>query len=428
MTPSPPPPSVPSPPAVPVKSPRTPRNGAHRTVDIAITDSPASAESRAGAKHGDERVAGEVWGRPSGSRASAGRIIGVGFLCFLLWVLFDANQLYRSAQEGPLGVRRTVAVEVLRPLAAVSNALRLSSIVSWGDSLLGRGAGALGQNQKNLPTVVLPVPGVDDVHRLIDGETPLPHNETDSKIPQTTTPLFVVPPIVQPTTAHPLTIVDIGDSVGTDLGFGLGDQFTGDSYVQVLQKGQVDTGLDRPDYWNWPGHLEQYLQQYHPQAVVIMMGANDDQALNQKGGSSAHFCEPLENSCEVALGTKAWVRDYTARIRLLMEEPLAAGAHVVWVGLPPMGGGNITSKFCQQINKIAVTQAHELPDVTYVSSWSVLSGPHGKYTEYLKINGTEQQIRAPDGVHLNPAGWDLLARALVKPMQQAWQVNLHSST
>ena len=52
-------------------------------------------------------------------RASAGRIIGVGLLCFLIWLLFDANQLYHSAQAGQIGVRRTVAVSILRPIAAV---------------------------------------------------------------------------------------------------------------------------------------------------------------------------------------------------------------------------------------------------------------------------------------------------------------------
>jgi len=28
-------------------------------------------------------------------------------------------------------------------------------------------------------------------------------------------------------------------------------------------------------------------------------------------------------------------------------------------------------------------------------------------------------------VHLLPAGYDLLAKALVQPMQRAWHVNLH---
>ena len=43
-------------------------------------------------------------------RASAGRMLAVGLVCFLFWLLFDANQLYRSAQAGQIGVRRTVAV------------------------------------------------------------------------------------------------------------------------------------------------------------------------------------------------------------------------------------------------------------------------------------------------------------------------------
>jgi hypothetical protein len=90
-----------------------------------------------------------------------------------------------------------------------------------------------------------------------------------------------------------------------------------------------------------------------------------------------------------------------------------------------MGGGNITNAFVKQVNSIYMAQTRLHPGVTFVPSWNLLAGPHGKFTEYLKIHGAEVQIRTSDGVHLDPAGWDLLARALVQPMQQAWHVNLH---
>ncbi|MGH9171743.1 MAG: hypothetical protein ACRD0Z_12870 [Acidimicrobiales bacterium] len=373
-----------------------------------------------------DRVAGEVFGRPSGVRASAGRILGVGLLCFAIWTLLDGNELYNSAVAGPLGARRTVAVAVLRPVAAVSNFLHLSGLVSWGETLVGHGDGAVGQTQSHLPVPAIPSSG-DDVHRLLDGATPFPHRP-GQYVSTPAPPVFSVPPIAQPTAAHPLTILDIGDSVGTDLGFGLGDEFTGDHYVNVLQEGVDDTGLDRPDYWDWPGHLEQYLKRYHPGAVVIMMGANDDQNLNEKGSTASAFCTHFGPPCVVPIGTAAWTADYTARVKLLMEESLLAGAHVMWVGMPPMGGGNVTSAFCQKINAIAIAQAKSLPDVTYVSSWTVLGGSRGQFELYKKIAGKEQQIRASDGVHLDPYGWDLLAGYLVDPMERAWHVDLHVST
>jgi len=90
-----------------------------------------------------------------------------------------------------------------------------------------------------------------------------------------------------------------------------------------------------------------------------------------------------------------------------------------------MGGGNITNAFVKRVNSIYVAEARLHPGVTFVPSWNLLEGPHGRFTQYLKINGAEVQIRTPDGLHLAPAGGDLLARSLVPPMQQAWHVNLH---
>ena len=85
------------------------------------------------------RAQTEAQGAPTDQRrrASAGRILAVGVGCFLIWLLFDANQLYRSAQAGQIGVRRTVAVSILRPIAAVTNALHLSGPVNTANTELG---------------------------------------------------------------------------------------------------------------------------------------------------------------------------------------------------------------------------------------------------------------------------------------------------
>ena len=44
------------------------------------------------------------------------------------------------------------------------------------------------------------------------------------------------------------------------------------------------------------------------------------------------------------------------------------------------------------------------------SAAKVLSSKSGGFTQYLMIDGSLEQIRYPDGVHLAPAGYDLLAR------------------
>ncbi len=354
----------------------------------------------------------------------------MGLLCFLIWLLFDANQLYHSAEAGQIGARRTVAITILRPIAALSNALRLSGPVNASDSVLGRcgigGAPACGNGGDTIPTVpvttptTVPVtipPPVVVVSRRSTGYMGMfgaPHLGGPPLRP--VGPVWP-PPIASPTARHPLTLLSIGDSIGEDLGYGLGDVFSTDPAVRVIQEGVEDTGLARADYYNWPAALEADLRRYHPKIVVVMMGANDAQAFYDGNNTWLSFGRPSE--------ARPWWDAYTARIGLVMEEATDAGAHVLWVGLPPMGAAStVPPWFPGQLNKIFASEALLHPGVTYFSAAKVLSNKKGGFSEYMMIGGSEQAVRSTDGVHLLPAGYDLLAGDLVHPMEGAWHVNL----
>ena len=41
---------------------------------------------------------------------------------------------------------------------------------------------------------------------------------------------------------------------------------------------------------------------------------------------------------------------------------------------------------------------------------------HGKYTAYLPIDGHQELVRTPDGIHLTPAGNDLLTADVMKAL------------
>lgn len=108
-----------------------------------------------------------------------------------------------------------------------------------------------------------------------------------------------------------------------------------------------------------------------------------------------------------------------------MDEAIASGAHVMWVGLPPMGpGSTVPPAFPHELNEIFKKEAASHYGVTYFNSAAVLSNSTGGFTLYKRIGGSIEIIRSTDGVHLLPAGYDLLAKDLVIPMEQAWHVNL----
>ena len=280
---------------------------------------------------GDRRNASEHEVEPTDQRrrASAGRILGVGMLCFLLWLLFDANQLYHSAEAGQIGVRRTVAMSILRPIAAITNFLGISGPVNTANTALGRcGAGAGSVCDTNVtvpPPAVIPQPPPGYM-----GRGGAPHLGPGAHyVPPPPPPVRPgPPPLVSPTAAHPLTLLSIGDSIGEDLGYGIGDVFSNDAAVHVIQQAVEDTGLSRSDYYNWPATLESYLARDHPQIVVVMMGANDAQSLYANNGIYLSF------------GTAAWWQAYAARVSLVMSEATAAGARRD-VGRPAADGAGL---------------------------------------------------------------------------------------
>ena len=379
-----------------------------------------TTRARAPVPKGKPRRRGEGEPTDQRRRASAGRIIGVGLICFGIWVAFDANQLYHAAQAGQIGVRRSVAVTILRPIAAITDALRISGPVNTADAALGRcGIGGAPACSSGPAPTVPPVTGPVHSSWGYLGLGGAPHlGPGIHYVPPPAPPVVPPgpPPLQSPTASHPLTLLSIGDSIGEDLGFGLGDVFSTDPDVRVVQKALEDTGLARSDYYSWPAALEADLRQYHPEIVVVMLGANDMQYFSIGNGRYISF----------SLTASQWWQAYAHRVALVMEEATSAGAHVMWVGLPPMGSGSTVPRgFPQQLNKIFLSEARSHPGVAYFPAAKVLSSKTGGFTLYLTVNGSLEQIRSSDGVHLLPPGYDLLAQALVQPMQRAWHVNLH---
>ena len=147
-----------------------------------------------------------------------------------------------------------------------------------------------------------------------------------------------------------------------------------------------------------------------------MLGANDMQSFSVGNGRYLLF----------SMASATWWRAYAARVALVMEEATSAGAHVMWVGLPPMGAAStVPAGFPQKLDRVFLIEARRHPGVTYYPSDKVLATRRGGFIMWLSVNGSYEQIRSSDGVHLLPAGYDLLAKALVQPMERAWNVNLH---
>jgi hypothetical protein len=333
------------------------------------------------------------------------RAFGVVLLCFALWLILDAQTLMNNSEASVLGTRRNVAMDVLRPIAWVSRNTGLSHVLGAVDRVLGRGgSGAVAissgptynpnKNQKQPPpptTVVTTKTGkqITKPVLLSDGWAPFP-------------------PI---SAANPLRVLIVGDSVGTDLGqYALVDQLGSTHVVSATLDGQISTGLTRPDYFNWPAELKVDLAKYHPQLTIICIGANDAQGT-------------YVDDKPVLYGTSAWQKMYQGRVSSFISEATSAGSRVLWVGMPPMASSQLNSQM-ENLNEIYAAEAGSHPGARFLSSFPVLGGPGYRYTAFNIVDGSSQNTRTDDGIHLQPAGAQLLGEAVIKDMDLVYRLNL----
>jgi len=228
-------------------------------------------------------------------------------------------------------------------------------------------------------------------------------------VTSTTSPDQALPPLLA-TAASPLRVLEIGDSLGIDLGDQLQSQLDASGLGRTSMAAVGDSGLSNEAYFNWPAHLAGMLAADRPQVVVIFVGANDDQGIEVDGVASAP-------------GTVAWVFDYAERVDDLLREATGAGARVIWVGMPPMENPELNVAI-QWEDVIYERETERFPGALYMSSVPVLGNASGLYVANEDVSGQQVSVRTDDGVHLTPAGAGVLAHAVIGTIAVHWHVAL----
>ena len=213
-----------------------------------------------------------------------------------------------------------------------------------------------------------------------------------------------------PTGTGPLRVVEIGDSLGVDLGEAMQSTWPPAS-VQLTMAARGDTGLANSGYYDWPSQLAGLLTRTHPQVVVVLLGANDLQSM-------------VTGAAVLYDGTPAWNAEYAARVTSIVSESVHAGARVLWVGEPAMETAFLNAGM-SRIDDIAQRVIARYPGrAAYLDSNSVLA-PGGSFSfDVTGPTGRQVQVRTPDGVHLMPAGADLLAAVAGRALARNWGMHV----
>jgi uncharacterized protein len=328
-------------------------------------------------------------------RAPWQRVLRICVAAFLVWLLLFAPTLQHNAQVSPVGSRRTVALDLLGPIAATSRALQLSHIVSWVDEATGRTGNQPGNG------VIVSTIGPHHHHGLHPVKPPpTDPGGTATTVPPGNGPPPTAPDITHPTSGNPLRVLILGDSLGIDLGGPLQNDLANTGVVQATLDARESTGLTRPDYFNWPARLQADLQSAQPQVVVIMIGANDPQDF--PGPPDVPFTSPQ------------WNIMYADRVAFFMKLAQSAGATVIWVGMPPMQNTALSAKM-SDVDAVDQQQAAlRHPPVDFISSWTLLGTAQGTYAPFItNAAGQVINVRTPDGIHLTPAGGEVLSQTVL---------------
>lgn len=206
---------------------------------------------------------------------------------------------------------------------------------------------------------------------------------------------------LQPTSAgQPRVVALVGDSM---MAVGLSNillrQSANNQNLRVVKAFRSGTGLARPDVFDWTSEYPAMIGNDHPDAVIVAIGANDGQGF-------------VEDGKVLPFGTDAWVKVYQQRTAAFLDLLTQDGAHVVWVGLPPMQSAQYNQKI-EEINRIAYTVVSQYPQATWWNPAPFIGDDTGRFREFgAMADGKTTRLRAPDGIHLSDEGASLLTPTL----------------
>lgn len=174
---------------------------------------------------------------------------------------------------------------------------------------------------------------------------------------------------------------------------------------------QYSSGLTRPELFDWPARLTEELVSRGADIVVFMVGANDGQPIETPAGWAS-------------FATPEWEREYRQRVATTADLLATHTAAVYWVG-QPIPRDEMQAARVSVMNAMYRSVAEEHPAVHFVDAWRLFTDDRGGYSAYLPDeSGRMILVRDPDGVHLSPAGADLLAGEILAAISQDWDIEM----
>jgi hypothetical protein len=194
----------------------------------------------------------------------------------------------------------------------------------------------------------------------------------------------------------PARILIVGDSmIAGAVGLFLENNLRKLHGYEVRRKGKSSTGLARPDFFSWPKEAQKQVDEFAPDAAIVMFGGNDVQGLRMPDKSWITWPEP------------EWPEEYARRVNAFADIVAPGGKPLFWIGMPVMRPEKFHVRV-QRVNKIYRAEMAIRPGARFIDIWHLLADENGAYTDRLDADGIPGgktvRVRAGDGIHLSVAG------------------------
>ena len=199
-------------------------------------------------------------------------------------------------------------------------------------------------------------------------------------------------------------VLVVGDSLADGLWSGLYRAFQEDGNMEVVNKSKPSSGFVRADSYDWTKEIDDILKDDTYQIVVVMFGANDNQAI----GSGKDFIKP---------GTDAWDDLYGHRVEAVVKNLRAKCLCVYWSGVPIMRSPD-DSDDAEELNDIYREKSF-INGAKFIDTWSGFTDESGRYSAVgPDMSGQIRRLRDDDGVHFTPRGYLKLAHFAEKEIRR----------
>jgi lysophospholipase L1-like esterase len=311
----------------------------------------------------------------------------IAFVAVLL-ILMAGQSIRKQGEEMSPGIERTLVLAVGDPAGWLADRIPLHDAVttatSWlspDQSLAGASHGFNASRQARLPA-----------------------GGGGAGVPAVTPQYFDPSALGERVRRRPLhTLLVTGDSLSTPLDIELARRLTG-SGVNVIRDPHLATGISKTSLVDWGRLSVTQVQQDHPDAVVVFIGANEGYSMPGPNGKNVSCCGP------------DWAAVYAQRVRQMIQTYLQGGrARVYWLTVPTPRDS------ARQPIERAVNAAIKVAAEPFASEMSVIDTvpiftPGDRYRDSMTVNGSPTIVRESDGIHLNDAGSSVAAGIVEKAL------------